>query len=74
MAITSANQSKYVQQHQPSWQYHQPKTKQTPVAHILVQLLINVVIPTTIKYGYNISPTRQNISLMVKTSPSILKQ
>ena len=45
-----------------------------PMAHLFVQLMINVVIPTTTSMTITSAKQGYNISLMVTISPSIMKQ
>ena len=72
MAITSANQ-KHGNKISHFGNNICQKSK-TIMAHFLVQLLINVLTPTTTSMAITSANKAKNISLMVRTSPSILKQ
>ena len=73
MAITSANQ-KHGNNISHFGNNICHRRLNTLMAHLFVQLMINVVKPTTTNMAITSAKQGYNISLMVTTSPSILKQ
>ena len=75
MAITSANQKQTIATTSAMFAITSAKKDVNyTIAHFFVQLMINVVIPTTTNMAITSAKQGYNISLMVTTSPSIMKR